>query len=111
MSISFVRLVQVHVHGTVFAEQEWQSMELYRIRSQGGGAMFEKFSEKFRRADGELVVLDIHTTSPATERPSIVRNGVRSENGDGNNIVNGEMFERARRIFYRGKINSNRATA
>ncbi len=73
--------------------------------------MFEKFSEKLRMADGKLVVLDIHTTSPATERPSIVRNGVRSGTGNGNNIVNGEMFERARRIFYRGKINSNRATA
>ena len=73
--------------------------------------MFQKFSEKFRRADSKLVVLDIHTTSPATESPSIVRNGLRSGTGDGSHVVNGEMFERARRIFYRGKINSNRATA
>ena len=73
--------------------------------------MFQKFSEKFRRADGELVVLDIHTTSPAMERPSIVRNGVRSRISQGTTIVKGEMFERARRIFYRGKINSDRATA
>jgi hypothetical protein len=73
--------------------------------------MFEKFSEKLRMADGKLVVLDIHTTSPETERPSIVRNGVRSRISEGTTIVNGEMFERARRIFYRGKINSDRATA
>ncbi|MEK7857386.1 MAG: hypothetical protein AAB288_14945 [Acidobacteriota bacterium] len=73
--------------------------------------MFQKFSEKLRRADGKLVVLDIHTISPETERPSIVRNGVRSRISEGNNLVNSEMFERARRIFYRGKINSNRATA
>jgi len=53
------------------------------------------------------ILLDPHTTSPGPEESSIVR---KDQPTDGMNLES-EIYQRARRIFYRGRRTSMRRTA
>ena len=88
-----------HVLQTTEAEQEICTGSVHR----GENKMFDIFTQE-TTSSYQPILLDPHTTSPGQEESAIVRNDqpARETNGES------EIYQRARRIFYRGRRTSMR---
>ncbi len=69
--------------------------------------MFSIFTAESASEYKPILLVDPHTTSPGRGESSIVRN---DQPTDGVNLES-EIYQRARRIFYRGRRTSMRRTA
>ncbi|NOT49392.1 MAG: hypothetical protein HOP17_16835 [Acidobacteria bacterium] len=65
--------------------------------------MFGIFGKETLKSNSPVIILDVHTTSPGQNGPVIVR---KQPNNPFD--TSAELFERARRIFERGRSQSVR---